>query len=115
MRETIYFMWREKTVAKIIFDYKTKTVSVENYTDKMQLRPFGINETPSFDDFEYFLESRCMPKTRHDLKFILKELDLPCWDPWVLIRFNHGLQYEDYGWIRMEGEEVNYEDIKIRN
>lgn len=50
-------------------------------------------------DFEYFLEDRCFPRTRYNLKELLEEMDLPMYDPLLIIGKTKGRVYGDYQWI----------------
>lgn len=115
LEKLLRYMHKDKLVTKIWYDESNRTVHIENFTDDLIICAFGINENPTYEDFEAFSEYRCMPKTRFDLKYVLNKLDIPFWEPWILIRYNHGLMYNDYNWIMFEDEEVNYNDIKIRD
>ena len=44
----------DKLSSVIWVDYRTNEVEVTNYTDDLVFRAFGVNETPTFDDFEDF-------------------------------------------------------------
>ena len=46
---------------------------------------FGVNQLPTYEEYEEFLESRCFPKTRDKIKLELKRLDLPFYDPLMII------------------------------
>ena len=61
-------------------------ISIKNYTTNILLRAFGKNEHPTYKDYEDFLESRCFPRQRDKMKLILKDLDLPFYDPMMIIR-----------------------------
>lgn len=113
--EVMYWMWRHEKVSKITFDRKTKFVEVENYSDKIYKLPFGIRTNISYNDFEEFIADRVVPKTRYDIKHVLELINVPYYDPWLIIKVNHGLQYEDYGWLLREGEDIDYDVIKIRD
>lgn len=49
-----------------------------------------------------FLESRCFPKSRDKMKLILKDLDLPFYDPLMIIQKTEGRMAEDHFWIQIE-------------
>ena len=70
-----------------------------NYTKKIPLRAFGVVEHPTWDDFTWFLESRCFPKTRDHAKDILKEMGLPFYDPLLIIEKTDGRMAGDEQWI----------------
>ncbi|MBR6551994.1 MAG: hypothetical protein IKT89_04045, partial [Clostridia bacterium] len=48
---------------KIVADFTDKTLCFENCSDNIIKTAFGVNENPSWADFESFLESRCIPRT----------------------------------------------------
>ena len=56
-------------------------VHIINYTDNLMFRAFGKVENPDYKMYEEFLESRCFPANRDKVKLILKDLDLPFYDP----------------------------------
>lgn len=66
---------------------------------KIPLRAFGVVEHPTWDDFTWFLESRCFPKTRDHAKDILKEMGLPFYDPLLIIEKTDGRMAGDEQWI----------------
>lgn len=98
------FYNREQLSSIITVDYKSNSVSVENFTDDYLDRAFGIVEKPTMDDFEYFIEDRCFPKTRDHLKEILNELGLDYYDPIQIIRKTQGRMAEDKKWIKIIDE-----------
>ena len=79
-----------------------RKVKVKNYTDKIMFRAFGVVETPDYDQYLEFLESRCFPSSRDKMKLILKDLDLPFYDPMMIIEITEGRMAEDDFWIRIE-------------
>ena len=116
MKKVLYYMWKDKTHAKITYDYEAGTVELENYVSNPLLLPFGINTNPTIKEFDEFIESRCLPRTRYDLKHVLDTIDIPYYDPWLIVKYNHGLQFSDYGWLRFgEEDTTQYDDIKIRD
>lgn len=76
-------------------------VRIVNYTDNVMFRAFGKNERPNYEEYQKFLESRCFPKTRDKMKLILKDLDLPFYDPFLIIEKTEGRMAEDPFWIRI--------------
>ena len=79
-----------------------RKVKVKNYTDKIMFRAVGVVETPDYDQYLEFLESRCFPSSRDKMKLILKDLDLPFYDPMMIIEKTEGRMAEDDFWIRIE-------------
>lgn len=83
----------------IDIDFRHERIKIENYTNKIPLRAFGVVEEPSWADFEYFLEDRCFPKTRDHAKEILREIGVPFYDPLLIIEKTKGYMEGDYQWI----------------
>lgn len=79
-----------------------RKVKAKNYTDKIMFRAFGVVETPDYDQYLEFLESRCFPSSRDKMKLIPKDLDLPFYDPMMIIEKTEGRMAEDDFWIRIE-------------
>ena len=73
----------------------TRQVILYNYTDNLLFRAFGKNERPTYEDYEAFLESRCFPRTRDKMKLMLKEYDLPFYDPFLIVEKTGGRMEED--------------------
>ena len=100
---TFLYKYKDTVTTKIIADYQKKTVVIENYTDDILHRAFGVNEHPSFADFENFLESRCFPRTIDHMKLHLKELGISCYEPLSIIQKTHG---------RLEGDFMSLEIVR---
>ena len=98
----LWYMYNEDVCTIIDLDEKDRRVSIVNYTDRLQYRAFGIVEHPSYEDCEKFLESRCFPRTRDKMKIMLDMLDVPFYDPMLIIEKTQGRMAEDDFWIRIE-------------
>ena len=98
----ISYMFRDELCTIIDVDEGKRSVNALNYTNHFLKRAFGDNEHPTYEDYEEFLESRCFPRTRDKMKLILRELDLPFYDPIMIIEKTEGRMAEDDFWIRIE-------------
>ena len=96
------YMFRDELCTIIDVDEEKRRVNVRNYTNHFLKKAFGNNEHPTYEDYEEFLESRCFPRTRGKMKLILRELDLPFYDPMMIIEKTEGRMAEDDFWIRIE-------------
>lgn len=96
------YMFRDELCTVINIDEKNKSVEITNYTDHLLKRAFGVLEKPTYEQYEEFLESRCFPRTRDKMKLMLKEYDIPFYDPMLIIEKTEGRMAEDDFWIRME-------------
>ena len=100
----IHFMDRDGICTVIKADFKTETIEIENRTDDILHRAFGIKENPTWADFEFCLEDRCFPRTRDKLKLVLQEIGVDCYDPLAIIRKTKGRMAEDTQWIEFVEE-----------
>ncbi|MBE5948639.1 MAG: helix-turn-helix domain-containing protein [Lachnospiraceae bacterium] len=98
----LWYMCNEDICTIIDVDEPSRKVRIFNYTKHYMLRAFGREEKPTFEQYEEFLESRCFPRTRDKMKLILKELDLPFYEPLMIIEKTQGRMAEDNFWIRIE-------------
>ena len=98
----LWYMF-ENTVCTIIdVDELNRRVRIHNYTDNSIYRAFGVNSEPDYEDYMAFLESRCFPRERDRIKLELKKLDIPFYDPVMIIEKTQGRMAEDDFWIRIE-------------
>ena len=91
----------ERLCSVITADFCAHTVAVKNYTDSMVDTAFGVNDPPTWDDFTDFLESRCVPRTRHGLQYYLDALGLCEYDPAEIIEKTRGRMAEDQKWLEI--------------
>lgn len=98
----LWYMEGSRVCTIIDVDERYRRVKIYNYTHDYLSRAFGREEHPSFEAYEAFLESRCFPRSRDKMKLMLKELDLPFYDPFLIIEKTKGKMAEDDFWIRIE-------------
>lgn len=110
MRMTL--MYRQHPCTDIDVNFLNRKISIRNRTDDLLHRAFGVNETPTWEDFEYFLEERCFPKSRGDAKELLNILGVPGYDPLAIVEKTKGRMAEDHLWVKF-----NYFDgnVRVRN
>ncbi len=87
-------------------NYQTHVITIENYTDNLIFRAFGINEHPTWKDYEEFLESRCFPRDRANCKDILNALGLSNigYDPIEIIKKTNGRMADDTMYLEIEND-----------
>lgn len=93
------YMFKDEICTEIDIDFKNEKIYIQNKTKDIIHQAFGVIKNPSWEDFEYFLEQRCFPKSRANIKEILKNLDVPYYDPLLIIEKTQGRMAEDYQWI----------------
>ena len=100
----IKFYNKDTLETTIYADYKTQSVKIENHTNDTIHLAFGINKEPNWTDFEEFLEDRCPPRTRQNIKEVLQSLDLPYYDPVAICEKTKGRIVEDNSWMDIDWE-----------
>lgn len=92
-------------------------VTFENYGNVLPVfLPFGIKTSATIEDLEEFYEFRCFPRERANCKQILKGLGVDCYEPELICRKTHGLQFDDFVWLQFSDEpQVCWNDIKLRD
>lgn len=98
----LWYKRDDSILAVIDVEESEKSVRVKNFTNDNISRPFGTKENPTYEDYTEFLKSRCFPETRDKLKIELKKLDLPFYDPLLIIEKTQGRLAEDDFWIEIE-------------
>ena len=99
------YMNRQDLCTVIDVDFKHERIKIENHTNKIPLCAFGVVENPSWEDFQIFLEDRCLPRTRFGLKEILRDMGVPFHDPLLIIEKTQG---------RMAGDNQSIELIPLK-
>ncbi len=98
----LWYMHNRNVCTLIEVDEMNREISIKNYTEHLMFRAFGAIECPSYDMYIEFLESRCFPRSRDKLKLVLQDLNLPFYDPFMIIEKTEGRMAEDDFWIRIE-------------
>ncbi len=87
---------------QIIADFTDETLSVKDSTDHIVKTAFGKNEAPTWEDFQSFLEERCLPRSRSGIREYLETIDVEAYDPLEIIKKTSGRMAEDNQWIKLE-------------
>lgn len=109
---SFYIMNKNRKVCKVVIS--GLKVTLEKYSDKLSDKQFPT-DTPTIEEVYAWIEERCFPESRANKKELLEAMGLTLYEPLEIVKITHGLLHEDYNWILWEGEEINYEDIKIRD
>lgn len=93
----------------IYVDFLHERIKIQNRTDDVLNRAFGVNEEPNWQDFESFLLSRCFPKSRGYAKQILRGLGVSGYDSLGIVEATGGRTAEDnmYLTVRSYPKEVS--------
>lgn len=113
------YMDRDKLATIIEACAITHKVSIINFTDDMLSRAFGINENPNWEDFNEFLESRCMPRTRYGIREELRYMGIDVYDPFQIVEKTSGRVHGDGQSLERMNQECvkKYDEIrkKVKN
>lgn len=98
----LYYMHNNNLCTIIDVDELREKIQIKNFTNHRMFRAFGVNTEPTYEEYQEFIESRCFPRSRDKMKLILKDLNLPFYDPIMIIEKTEGRMAEDDFWIRIE-------------
>lgn len=93
---------RNALCSTIYADFTAQTVIVENQAVPTIKTAFGNNLLPNWEDFQRFLEERCIPRQRAGLREYLETLGLDEYDPLAIIEKTGGRMAEDQQWLTIE-------------
>ena len=93
------YMLDQKICTIIDVDFRHEQIYITNKTNNLLHRAFGVIEEPSWDDFQRFLEERCFPRTRAELKLVLREVGVSSYDPMQIVEKTQGRMAEDHQWL----------------
>lgn len=96
------YMFRDQLCSVIDVDERNQSIQVINYTRQYLKCAFGKIQKPSYAEYEKFLESRCFPRERDKIKLVLRNMNLPFYDPLMIIEKTEGRMAEDDFWIQIE-------------
>lgn len=96
------FYNNDKICSIIYADYACKKVKVENFEAPAIKLAFGINTSPTWEDYQAFLEERCIPRERAGLREYLEAIGLYEYEPIEIIKKTKGRMAEDNQWISLE-------------
>lgn len=96
------FYDREILCTKIVADFTDKTLSVENTTEHIVKTAFGKNNVPTWENFQIFLEERCIPRSRSGIREYLETIGVEEYNPIEIIKKTSGRMAEDNQWIKLE-------------
>lgn len=86
----------------ILADPASQTLQIENHIDSLIKTAFGNNLSPSWEDFQQFLENRCIPRARAGLREYLETIGVAEYNPLEIIQKTQGRMAEDDQWLSME-------------
>ena len=92
----------DQLCTSIYADFTDETLAAENHVDNPVKTAFGNNPIPTWEDFQIFLQERCIPKERAGLREYLEALGLEGYDPLAIIQKTGGRMAEDNQWLEVK-------------
>lgn len=106
-------MCRDMPVAIVKISDNKKCAEIQKLVPDSLSQPFGGKKLDTERVYE-FLKGRCYEDGRADLREILDQAGLSENNPWEWVRITHGVTYEDMFWVRFPGEELTWQDVRVR-
>ena len=89
------YMKGRKVITIIDVDFLHKKINIQNRTNNIYERAFCVLDNPNFEQFKNFLEWRCVPRTRYNIKEILQEMNIDSYDPVQIVEKTKGRISDD--------------------
>lgn len=97
----LQFFHGDSLCTTILADETAEKVLIENHTSDPLYTAFGVNENPGWQDYQSFLEERCIPKSRAGLQEYLNAIGVSEYNPLEIIRKTKGKMAEDRSWLEV--------------
>ena len=111
---TVYHvMHQNRPVADVILSRDRKKIQYFKHVPDGLRQPFSGKKL-DVERFYRFLKSRCYEDGRADLDMILKKAGFKDNNPYDWIRLTHGVTYDDFFWIKINDEQITWDEVKIR-
>ena len=94
------YMFRQQPCTTIDVDFFNERIKIQNHTNDLLHRAFGVIEAPTWEDFNLFLRERCFPETRGNAKQILRHMGIDSYDPLQIVEKTKGRMAEDELWLK---------------
>ncbi len=97
----LQFFHGDSLCTTILADETAEKVLIENHTSDPLYTAFGVNDDPDWQDYQSFLEERCIPKSRAGLQEYLNAIGVDEYQPLEIIRKTKGRMAEDRSWLEV--------------
>ena len=97
----LQFYHGDSLCTTILADETAEKVLIENHTSDPLYTAFGVNNNPDWQDYQSFLEERCIPKSRAGFKEYLNAIGVDEYNPVEIIRKTKGKMAEDQSWLEV--------------
>lgn len=108
------WMCRDEVYAHITVNKKTGEVTCEELQPVIWKQFFG-KAHKDIPTMMHMMEMRLFDRNRPDAQDFLDYWGVKEYNPYELCRKTHGASLQDLFWIRWEGEDLTWDDVKFRN
>ena len=102
-------MYQDVHVASVLLTREYFKIKTYGDFDCLE-NPFKYMTEPQ-QIYDYF-EDRLLPKSRCTPDMLLHGFGITEYDPWIILRENHGIDSDEFVWFNFEGQNTTYEEIK---
>lgn len=88
-------------------------VDVQRFTNIAYEQPF-LHQPVSLEFVKHFLKRRAVSADKEGIDEILRNLGIEKYDVVDILKKTHGVDWDDFMWIRFKGDKTQYNDIKLR-
>ena len=105
--------FKNEKIASIRLNQEEGTFEGELYTDEVFKLPFFPPIT--YEKIFCFIRSRCFDRGRPDSRRILDVLGVEEYNVYDIARATHGVSYRDCLWMEFPGDNLTWEEVKVRD
>jgi len=99
----------------IEWDNEKNTITSEFKSDPHIKIPLSLYpDRITWNNLMDWFETRTFPRTRIGVEELLRFYNLKEYNAYAICKQTHALSMSDYIWVRFNGEDIRYDDIKIR-
>lgn len=98
-------------VAHVCVSGNHKMVTIKKLVPDGIMQPFSGNKL-DIERVYNFLKARCYEDNYVALEEVLRENNMTSNNPWEWNKKTHGVTWEDFFWIKFDGEDIQWEDIR---
>lgn len=101
--------WKEELCTIVELDEVGNCVHIERPVTTIPKQQLNGKQTR--ESIYDFIVSRCFEEARPDKYELLNRLGLTEYNPWEIVKVTHGRLWDDYLWIKFEGEDLTWKDV----
>lgn len=105
------YMWKDTLCTSVEVNWTKQTVVAVDYVDDCVKQVFG-KRPHTIEVLLKFFEERCFSRERPDKDILLEIIGLKEYNPLDICKKTHGLVLNEFSWIRFEGENYVWEEMK---